>query len=38
VDIELVRILKEIIIAQVSVLTPALSQGTDDMRDISHNS
>jgi hypothetical protein len=35
VHIELVRIFKEIIIAQVGVLTPALSRGTDDMRDMS---
>ena len=33
--IELVRIFKEIIIAQVAVLTSALSEGTGDMRDMS---
>jgi len=38
VDIELVRILKGIIIAQVALLTPDLSQGNDDMKDISQYS
>jgi hypothetical protein len=38
VDTELVRILKEIIIAQVAILTLDLSQGIDDMRDIRLNS